>query len=173
MNLVSHLFDVKNVPPSGFAPPKYVKKYEKLVDTELQNICEDYLNLDSRYRFVLFTDLNCHATTHNKIFSKDWTGVHEKDFVNNRIKRFFDSSEVLLRASRVGIKNLEKIPARSNRDVFLKFHGSLLKTESNSNEYLVQTYTRDTGEVMSVLSMPTYVQGERVGVVLFGWEDTK
>ncbi len=169
--LVSHLFKIHKAPFEGFNPPKYIKKYEPLVDLKLQNICEDILQIDKRYKFIIFVDINCHATTHNKIFSQDWSGNYEADFLNNRIKRFFDNNEVLLRASRVGLKNQEKIPARASRAMFMQHSGNLKMTPENKNSYLVQTYTRDTGEVMSVLSMPTFVKSERVGAILFGWVD--
>lgn len=171
INLISHLFDIKNVPHNGFVPSKFVKKYEPLIDLSLQKITDDILALDKRYKFVLFVDINCHATTHNKVFTAAWTGEHGKDFLSNRIKRFFDDNDVLLRASRVGLKNADAIPKKASRKEFLQHCGNLEINKNNQNSYLVQTYTRDTGEVMSVLSMPTYVLGQRVGAIIFGWVD--
>jgi methyl-accepting chemotaxis protein len=36
--------------------------------------------------------------------------------------------------------------------------------------FLVQTYARDTGAIVSVISVPLFVDGERYGVSLLGWE---
>ncbi len=36
--------------------------------------------------------------------------------------------------------------------------------------FLVQTYARDTGAIVSVISVPLFVEGERYGVSLLGWE---
>jgi methyl-accepting chemotaxis protein len=36
--------------------------------------------------------------------------------------------------------------------------------------FLMQTYARDTGAVLAVLSVPLYVKGERFGGVVIGWD---
>jgi methyl-accepting chemotaxis protein len=169
---LSHLFDVSRVPHSGFIPPKYICTYDSLVDLEIQSICENILNLDSRYKLVLFVDLNCFAITHNKVFSKDWTGIHEQDLIGNRIKRFFDDSAVLLRASRVGLGTNLNLPTKVPYKTFKDKNCILTEdTSKSSPEFMVQTYTRDTGEVMSMVSMPVFVKSQRAGTLILGWID--
>jgi methyl-accepting chemotaxis protein len=36
--------------------------------------------------------------------------------------------------------------------------------------FLVQTYARDTGAVLTTLSVPLYVHGQRYGCVCLGWD---
>ena len=171
LELVSHLFDTSKVPLSGFSPKKYVKKYERHIDFQLREICDEALEKDKRYKFVLFTDINCHATVHNSIFSKAWTGDEAVDLINNRIKRFFNSSDALLRAARVGLKNVERLPRQATENEFQTICGDTNENVELQKTYLVQTYTRDTGEVMSVISVPAFVLGKRIGSVIVGWSD--
>ena len=35
---------------------------------------------------------------------------------------------------------------------------------------LIQTYARDTGAVLSTMSVPLYVKGQRYGSVIIGWD---
>jgi methyl-accepting chemotaxis protein len=45
-----------------------------------------------------------------------------------------------------------------------------LAAASNKKPYLLQKYTRDTGEVMSDLSVPIYINGQHWGAVRFGYK---
>lgn len=45
-----------------------------------------------------------------------------------------------------------------------------LAAASNKKQYLLQKYTRDTGEVMSDLSVPIYINGQHWGAVRFGYK---
>jgi hypothetical protein len=42
-----------------------------------------------------------------------------------------------------------------------------------SRPFLLQTYARDTGAVLTTLSVPLYVKGERFGAVTLGWDPEK
>jgi methyl-accepting chemotaxis protein len=44
-----------------------------------------------------------------------------------------------------------------------------LQAARNTNPYLIQTYKRDTGEIMNDLSVPVYVNGKHWGAVRFGY----
>jgi methyl-accepting chemotaxis protein len=45
----------------------------------------------------------------------------------------------------------------------------LRRSEAASAEFLVQTYARDNGEIVTALTAPIFVKGERWGAVLLGW----
>jgi len=45
-----------------------------------------------------------------------------------------------------------------------------LAAASNTKPYLLQKYSRDTGEVMSDLSVPIYINGQHWGAVRFGYK---
>jgi hypothetical protein len=38
-------------------------------------------------------------------------------------------------------------------------------------DFLVQTYARDTGALVTVLTVPLYVMGQRYGAGLLGWTE--
>jgi hypothetical protein len=44
-----------------------------------------------------------------------------------------------------------------------------LQAARNTDPYLIQTYKRDTGEIMDDLSVPVYVNGKHWGAVRFGY----
>jgi len=46
----------------------------------------------------------------------------------------------------------------------------LSEPERDSWPFLLQTYARDTGAVLTTLSVPLYVKGQRYGCVCLGWD---
>jgi methyl-accepting chemotaxis protein len=46
----------------------------------------------------------------------------------------------------------------------------LTEPKDNRSPILLQTYARDTGAVLSTLSVPLYVHGQRYGCVCLGWD---
>ncbi len=44
---------------------------------------------------------------------------------------------------------------------------------AGDHSFLVQTYARDTGAVLTTLAVPLYVKGERYGCVCLGWDPEK
>jgi methyl-accepting chemotaxis protein len=49
----------------------------------------------------------------------------------------------------------------------------LTEPASDHKPFLLQTYARDTGAVLSIMSVPLYVKGERFGSVTVGWNPEK
>jgi methyl-accepting chemotaxis protein len=49
--------------------------------------------------------------------------------------------------------------------------GARLREPAHDNHpFLLQTYARDTGAVLTTLSVPLYVHGQRYGCVCLGWD---
>lgn len=167
---LARLFDVRRVPPQGFTPPKYSTAYDAVVDKALQRHMDETLGREPKLTFALVVDLNTYAPIHNSIYCKDWTGVPEKDLVGNRIKRFFHDQGVLVRGARVGLGpaalRLADVAARED---FVRAGCVLSEPPGGSQDFLVQTYARDTGTVTAALAIPFYVKGHRYGAVLVGW----
>ncbi|MEM9563077.1 MAG: methyl-accepting chemotaxis protein [Actinomycetota bacterium] len=166
---LSRLFDVSRVPSSGFEPPKYATAYDALVDAELQTIEDDILAREPQLIFALVMDLNSYAPIHNATYCKDWTGDPDLDLVGNRVKRFFAES-VLLRGSRVGL-SAERLPTRAARSDFEQAGLDLREPDGGDRRFLVQTYARDTGAIVTVLAVPVYVKGHRWGAAILGWNE--
>lgn len=167
---LARLFDVRRVPESGFDPPKYSTRYDHLVDEALQDVMDEVLEREPRLTFALIIDLNSYAPIHNRRFCKDWTGDPQKDLVGNRIKRFFWDKGVLVRGARVGLpQSAMSLPNMARREDFLRVC-DLRERPEERDVFLVQTYARDTGQVLSVLTIPVYVKGHRYGAALLGWD---
>ena len=166
---LSRFFNVLHVPPEGFIPPKFRTAYDALVEHPLQEAFDRVLDLEPRLTFALIIDLNSYAPSHNKRFGQDWTGQPDKDLAGNRVKRFFTDNRVLVRGARGGLgEAAEALPDRSSRESFQRV-ADLAGMASSQEDFLVQTYARDTGAIITVLTVPLYVCGQRYGVSLLGW----
>ena len=166
---LAHLFDVRNVPVRGFDPPKYRTRYDAAVDVDLKRVMDAIKAREPALRFALVIDLNAYGPIHNDEYCNDWTGDRTRDLTGNRIKRFFTDQRVLVRGARVGLPQARALPDRASRQDFQAAGCELRQGESASDEFLVQTYARDNGEIITALTAPIFVKGERWGAVLLGW----
>ena len=91
-----------------------------------------------RATFALIVDENGYVGTHHKANSAPPTGKFEIDLVKSRHRRMYVGSE------------------------------QEIKRAKNTQSFLLQTYIRDTGEVLHEFSMPIYVKGEHFGAVIVG-----
>lgn len=166
---LSRFFNVLRVPQKGFTPPKYRTAYDALVERPLQEAFDRILDQEARLTFALIIDLNSYAPSHNQRFAQDWTGHPDKDLAGNRVKRFFTDNRVLVRGARHGLgEAAEALPDQVRRDEFRRV-ADLDAKPSDSADFLVQTYARDTGAIITVLTVPLHVCGQRYGVSLLGW----
>jgi len=167
---LAHLFNVDRVPDSGFTPPKYRTRYDAEVDVALQKAMDETKAREPALIFALVIDLNSYGPIHNSEYCKAWTGVPAQDLVGNRIKRFFTDQRVLVRGARVGLSHAAAaLPDRAQREDFMRAGSELRETPGASDEFLVQTYARDTGAIVTVLTVPLFVKQQRWGAVLLGW----
>ena len=166
---LSRLFSVLRVPPEGFTPPKYRTAYDALVDRPLQEAFDQVLTQEPRLTFALVIDLNSYAPSHNSRFAQDWTGQPDQDLAGNRVKRFFTDNRVLVRGARHGLgAAAEALPDRAVRADFQRV-ARLEATAAAQEEFLVQTYARDTGAIITVVTVPVFACGQRYGASLLGW----
>jgi len=169
IHTLSRFFNVLRVPSGGFTPPKYRTPYDALVERPLQEAFDQVLEQEPRLTFALIIDLNTYAPSHNRRFTQDWTGQADKDLAGNRVKRFFTDNRVLLRGARHGLgEGAEALSELASRRDFERV-ANLAEKETAPEEFLVQTYARDTGAIITVLTVPLYVCGQRYGVSLLGW----
>lgn len=167
---LKRLFSIENVPKEGFVPPKFETSYDELIEKELAQILNLSVELDHRLVFSLLFDLNGYAPIHNNKFMKDWSGDYNLDLIGNRCKRFFDDSPVILKGCRFGLGiDFDKIPLKANRKDFEAKKCNLIKLEGDDKKYLVQTYLRDTGEVLTLLSIPVFIKEFRFGSLAIAW----
>jgi methyl-accepting chemotaxis protein len=165
----ARLFDVSRADPDGFSPPKYHTGYDALVDRQMMQRMDAVLAAEPALTFALPLDLNCYAAAHNGIFSRPITGDPAADLAGNRTKRFFLESVALTRASRMAL-GVELPGRRMTRSEIRSSGARLNEPAGGDNRFLIQTYARDTGAVLTTLSVPLYVKGQRYGSVVLGWD---
>lgn len=165
---LSRLFDVSKVPPGGFNPPKYGTSYDALVDKQIQALLDAVKRAEPRINTCTVMDLDGYIPIHPSEFCKDWTGIHEIDLQGNRTKKIYGGAS--LRGARVGLPQAANLPQRASRADFVRVGCSLAETPEAAKEFLVQTYARDTGEVVILVAVPLYVKGQRWGVATATWK---
>ena len=170
--LFGRLFDVSAADPAGFSPAKFHTAYDAAVDRQMMERMDAVLKAEPGLTFALPFDLNAYAPAHNTIFSQDITGDPARDLAGNRTKRFFLDSGALTRASRMELG--VNLPAEVLTRAQIRSAGARLSSRSaGSHPFLVQTYARDTGAVLTTLAVPLSVKGERYGCVCLGWDPEK
>ena len=168
----AQVFDVSRVPPQGFDPPKHHTAYDAIVDRDLMERMDAVLAAEPGLTFALPFDLNVYAPAHNGVFSQDWTGDPERDLAANRTKRFFLDSSALTRGARMDLG--VSLPARVlSRPEIERAGARLTQPVEPGRAFLLQTYARDTGAVLSALSVPLYVKRQRYGCVTIAWDPEK
>jgi methyl-accepting chemotaxis protein len=171
--------DLSGVPRSGFTPPKYATVYDHLVDVQLRDLLDAHKEANPNIRFFVISDLNGYAPGQNSMYCHKWTGDSKKD-LHSRVKRL-NTDEAQVRASRMGLgwterealstdgadtRNLRTVHSRRE---FLAAGCDLLEPVSGDDGVLLQTFTRHTGTVVNILSVPIYVKGHRYGAIIAGW----
>jgi methyl-accepting chemotaxis protein len=167
---LSRLFDVSRVPVTGFDPPKFATAYDALVDVELMALYDRYVAEHRWMALAVGSDLNVYGPAHARRMCGDWTGDPTKDLLGNRVKRILADNAALVRANRFGIGGRELPPGPRSRAEFRMAGCDLSEPAGGDDRRLVQTYARDTGTILTVLSVPLHVHGERWGAAVIGWE---
>lgn len=166
---LARLFDVSRVPSEGFTPPKFHTRYDAVVDEDLVRVMDEIKARDPALVFALVLDLNAYGPIHNSEFCQDWTGDPSKDLTGNRIKRFFTDQHVLVRGARVGLRGAESLPDLATRAQLEAAGAGDREPQGAVEEFMVQTYARDTGAILTALHVPIFVEGRRWGAALLGW----
>jgi methyl-accepting chemotaxis protein len=167
---LSRLFDVSRVPATGFDPPKYSTAYDALVDDELMAVYDRYLLAHPWLAMAVASDLNVYSPIQARRFTADWTGDRATDLLGNRGKRILVEHPALARANRIGLGGRE-LPLRPHTRTEMRMAGcDLSEPRGGDDRRLVQTYARDTGTILTVLTVPVYIHGERWGAAVIGWD---
>jgi methyl-accepting chemotaxis protein len=136
------VFDQRYQPIPNANPPKYKTSYDHKVEKLLQPIIDQVVQKTEGGRFCVAVDSNGYAPTHNSHYSKPLTGEHAVDLALSRDKRIFNDP-VGLRAARNANKN-----------------------------FVLQTYTRDSGDILTEIALPIVLGGRHWGALRFGFDPT-
>ena len=98
-----NVFDQAYRQVPGMTPPKFETAYDKLVESELQEIFESGLDSQLGVASMIAVDTNGYCPAHLRKYSIQ-TGDPEKDLVSSRHKRMFNDA-VGLRAARNSTEN--------------------------------------------------------------------
>ena len=119
-------------------PPKYTVSYNDLFDRELQPLFDQGRESLKGSAYSLLVDVNGYLSTHHSSNQKPLTGNYDIDLVNSR----------------------EKIKYWNN--------DTEIRRAQNTMPFLLQTYMRNTGEIMTDLAIPLYVNGMHWGNFITG-----
>ncbi len=121
-------------------PQKFVTSYTDRFAQKMQVLCDSRLELTGGAIYCLAIDKNGYLATHHKRFAQPMTGDPQKDLLNSRHQRIFISNATEQRRC------------------------------SHTEPMLMQTYMRDTGQILSDLSMPIFIDGRHWGAMIVGFD---
>jgi methyl-accepting chemotaxis protein len=132
------IFDRHYKPVPNTNPQKYTAAYTEAITQGLKAYCDDILTQIPGAIYALPIDNQGYLAIHHSKVSKPMTGDFEVDLLNSRHMRIYMANET------------EKRRATSTAPI------------------LLQTYMRDTGEVINDLSMPIMIDGRHWGAFILG-----
>jgi methyl-accepting chemotaxis protein len=133
-----NIFDRNYVAVPNTNPQKYTTAYNRQFDAEFQRYFDSILDELNGSIYAVTLDVNGYLSTHHKKYSQPTTGRYEVDVVNSRDKRMFNNSEMEIRRAK------------------------------NTTPMLLQTNMRDTGEILTDISLPIYVDSKHWGAFILG-----
>jgi methyl-accepting chemotaxis protein len=133
-----NIFDRNYTPIPNTNPQKFTTAYTPHFDTEFQHYSDAILNELKGSIYAVALDVNGYLSTHHKKYSQPPTGRYEVDVVNSRDKRMFNNGEMEIRRAK------------------------------NTTPMLLQTNMRDTGEILTDISMPIFVDSKHWGAFILG-----
>jgi methyl-accepting chemotaxis protein len=133
-----NVFDTNYKPVQNTKPQKHVTDYNAWADAELRPVFDKGVEVVKGCIYFSVSDANGYVPTHPTRSSKSMTGNYESDLLNSRHQRIMFNNDTEKRRSK------------------------------NVRPFLLQTYSRDTGQIINDLSMPIHVDGRHWGGVIVG-----
>ena len=135
-----NVMDRNHVPVQGTNPAKYTTSYDKEFDRAFQQLLDRQKSAVDGFIYTLPMDSSGYIATHHSNVSQPTTGKYEQDLANSRHKRIYMAGRFEQRRAQ------------------------------NTQPFLLQTNPRDTGEILSDLSLPIYVNGRHWGAYITGFD---
>ncbi|WP_029133124.1 methyl-accepting chemotaxis protein [Sedimenticola selenatireducens] len=133
------LFDTNYQPIPNTNPQKYNLPYVSAFEPLIQPLIDSFIKARPEFIYAVALDKNGFLPAHHKHLSKPMTGDFETDNLNSRHLKIYNNSRAEKRRA------------------------------ANTEPFLLQTYTRDTGEVLNDLSLPLYIDGTHWGALILGF----
>jgi len=135
-----NVMDRNHVPIPGTNPQKYQTAYDKEFESAFQSMVDSHRSKLEGAIYTLLMDSGGYIATHHSNVSQPLTGNYEQDLVNSRHKRIYMANKTEQRRAQ------------------------------NTQPFLLQTYSRDTGEILNDLSLPIYINGQHWGAYIIGFD---
>ena len=134
------MFDHNYRPIPDTKPEKFTVGYGPRFENEIQAFYDRCKERFPTTRYTLAVDLNGYIYVHHAAVSQPLSGDFNHDLLNSRNQRFFTDNENEIRRAK------------------------------NTAPFLLQTYVRDTGEILCDLSLPIFIKGRHWGGFIMGFE---
>ncbi len=123
----------------GQTPEKFDCSYTERFERKLQPVFDSFIQQSPEFIYAIAVDKNGYAPAHHAKVSKPMTGDYAVDNVQSRHRRIFAGNRAEKRRA------------------------------SHTSPFLLQTFIRDTGEVLNDLSIPLYINGKHWGALIMGF----
>ncbi len=124
----------------GQKPEKFNVSYVDAFEKTLQTLFDSFIAERPEFIYTIAVDTNGYAPAHHKKVSATLTGNFAVDNLKSRHRRIFNGNRAEVR-------------------------------RANHNEpFLLQTFIRDTGEVLNDLSIPLHINGRHWGSLIMGFK---
>lgn len=124
----------------GQQPEKFDCNYTSRFEQVLQPLFDRFVSERPEFIYAIAVDRNGYAPAHHARVSKPVTGNFEVDNLQSRHRRIFAGNRAEKRRA------------------------------SHTSPFLLQTFVRDTGEVLNDLSIPLYLNGQHWGALIMGFD---
>ena len=124
----------------GQQPEKYATSYTEAYAALMRPLFDSFIAERPTFIYAIAVDCNGYAAAHHSKVSRPLSGDFEMDNLYSRHQRIFAGNRAEKRRA------------------------------SHTSPFLLQTFVRDTGEVLNDLSMPLYLNGQHWGALIMGFE---
>ena len=138
-----NVFDTQYRPVPNTNPQKFLTAYSDAFVKEMQAVVDENVKKIPGTIYCLAIDRKGYLPVHHGAVSKPMTGDPAKDLLKSRHQRIYQNNRTEQRRC------------------------------SHTDPLLLQTYMRDTGEILNDLSMPIFVDGKHWGAFIMGFDPRK
>ena len=138
-----NVFDTQYREVPNTKPQKYLAAFSEAFTKEMQTVFDDSAKRIPGTIYCLAIDRKGYLPVHHSAVSQPMTGDPKKDLLNSRQQRIYLNNRTEQRRC------------------------------SHTDPLLLQTYMRDTGEILNDLSMPIFVDGKHWGAFIMGFDPKK
>ncbi|GAB6110825.1 methyl-accepting chemotaxis protein [Desulfomicrobium salsuginis] len=138
-----NVFDTQYRPVPNTNPQKFLTAFSEIFVKEMQSVVDENVKKIPGTIYCLAIDRKGYLPVHHGAVSQPMTGDPARDLLHSRHQRIYLNNRTEQRRC------------------------------SHTEPLLLQTYMRDTGEILNDLSMPIYVDGKHWGAFIMGFDPRK